>query len=197
MIAFLKGTMAGSTLSHAFINVTGVGFSVGMSATDLSRLPDRGSEVMVYTHLSVREDAMALYGFLSQEAHALFLRLIGVSGVGPKVALAALSTFKPEELVSAIQSQDVKAVSNIPGVGKKTAQRLILELKGTLAEEAEGNLFSAQVVEASARLQGARDALLSMGFSSAEADLALKDAPESADTEGALLQYALKRLGSV
>lgn len=197
MIAFLKGTMAGSTLSHAFINVNGVGFSVGMPATDLSRLPDRGSEVMVYTHLSVREDAMALYGFLSQEAHALFLRLIGVSGVGPKVALAALSTFKPEELVSAIQSQDVKAVSNIPGVGKKTAQRLILELKGTLAEEAEGNLFSAQIAEASARLQGARDALLSMGFSSAEADLALKDAPESADTEGALLQYALKRLGSV
>lgn len=197
MIAFLKGTMAGSTLSHAFINVNGVGFSVGMPATDLSRLPDRGSEVMVYTHLSVREDAMALYGFLSQEAHALFLRLIGVSGVGPKVALAALSTFKPEELVSAIQSQDVKAVSNIPGVGKKTAQRLILELKGTLAEEAEGNLFSAQIAEASARLQGARDALLSMGFSSAEADLALKDAPESADTEGTLLQYALKRLGSV
>lgn len=197
MIAFLKGAMAGRTSSHAFINVNGVGFSVGMPATDLSRLPDRGSEVMVYTHLSVREDAMALYGFLSQEAHALFLRLIGVSGVGPKVALAALSTFKPEELVSAIQSQDVKAVSNIPGVGKKTAQRLILELKGTLAEEAEGNLFSAQVAEASARLQGARDALLSMGFSSAEADLALKDAPESADTEGALLQYALKRLGSV
>ena len=197
MIAFLKGTMAGRTSSHAFINVTGVGFSVGMPATDLSRLPDRDSEVMVYTHLSVREDAMALYGFLSQEAHALFLRLIGVSGVGPKVALAALSTFKPEELVSAIQSQDVKVVSNIPGVGKKTAQRLILELKGTLAEEAEGNLFSAQVAEASARLQGARDALLSMGFSSAEADLALKDAPESAATEGALLQYALKRLGSV
>lgn len=197
MIAFLKGTMAGRTSSHAFINVNGVGFSVGMPATDLSRLPDRGSEVMVYTHLSVREDAMALYGFLSQEAHALFLRLIGVSGVGPKVALAALSTFKPEELVPAIQSQDVKAVSNIPGVGKKTAQRLILELKGTLAEEAEGNLFSAQVAEASARLQDARDALLSMGFSSAEADLALKDAPESADTEGALLQYALKRLGSV
>ena len=197
MIAFLKGTMAGRTSSHAFINVNGVGFSVGMPATDLSRLPNRGSEVMVYTHLSVREDAMALYGFLSQEAHALFLRLIGVSGVGPKVALAALSTFKPEELVSAIQSQDVKAVSNIPGVGKKTAQRLILELKGTLAEEAEGNLFSAQIAEASARLQGARDALLSMGFSSAEADLALKDAPGSADTEGALLQYALKRLGSV
>ena len=196
-MACLKGTMAGRTSSHAFINVNGVGFSVGMPATDLSRLPDRGSEVMVYTHLSVREDAMALYGFLSQEAHALFLRLIGVSGVGPKVALAALSTFKPEELVSAIQSQDVKVVSNIPGVGKKTAQRLILELKGTLAEEAEGNLFSAQVAEASARLQGARDALLSMGFSSAEADLALKDAPESADTEGALLQYALKRLGSV
>lgn len=189
--------MAGCTSGSAFIEVNGVGFSVGMPATDLSRLPERGAEVVVYTHLAVREDAMTLYGFLSQESHALFLRLIGVSGIGPKVALAALSTFKPEELVSAIQSQDVKAVSSIPGVGKKTAQRLILELKGTLAEEAENNLFSAQTAEASARLQGARDALLSMGFSLAEADLALKDAPESANTEGALLQYALKRLGSV
>ena len=96
MIAFLKGRVAGHTPEAAFIEVNGMGFSVGMPARDLARLPERGGEVMVYTHLAVREDAMALYGFLSQEAHALFLRLIGVSGVGPKVALAALSTFKPE-----------------------------------------------------------------------------------------------------
>lgn len=196
MIAFLKGRVAGHTPEAAFIEVNGMGFSVGMPARDLARLPERGREVMVYTHLAVREDAMALYGFLSQEAHALFLRLIGVSGVGPKVALAALSTFKPEELVSAIQAQDVKAVSSIPGVGKKTAQRLILELKGSLAEMQGDTLFDEQLAQASQRLQGARDALLAMGFSAAEADLALKGAPDSADTEGALLQYALKRLGS-
>ena len=153
---------------------------------------------MVYTHLAVREDAMTLYGFLSQEAHALFLRLIGVSGVGPKVALAALSTFRPDELVSAIQSQDVKAVSRIPGVGKKTAQRIILELKGTLSE-LRAKRFSAARSRAGipALCRAPATPLLAMGFSSAEADLALKGAPDSADTEGALLQYALKRLGSV
>lgn len=196
MIAFLNGAVAGHTADAAFIDVGGVGFSVGMPATDLARLPERGQQVLVYTHLAVREDAMTLYGFLSQEAHALFLRLIGVSGIGPKAALAALSTFKPAELISAIQAQDVSAVSTIPGVGKKTAQRMILELKGSFESGAVEDLFGSAAAEASARLQGARDALLSMGFSLAEADVALQGAPDSADTEGALLQYALKRLGS-
>lgn len=196
LIAFLKGQVAGHSADAAFIDVNGVGFSVGMPASDLAKLPDRGGEVLVFTHLAVREDAMALYGFLTQDAHALFLRLIGVSGVGPKVALAALSTFKPEELIAAISSQDVKAVSSIPGVGKKTAQRMILELKGSLSEERVDTLFSSQTAAATQRLEGARDALLSMGFSSAEADLALKDAPDTMDTESALLQYALRRLGS-
>ena len=185
MIAFLKGTMAGRSADTAFVDVNGVGFAVYMPATDIVKLPEAGADVALFTHLAVREDAMALYGFLSQEEHALFLRLIGVSGIGPKAALAALSTFKPAELISAIQSEDVKAVSTIPGVGKKTAQRLILELKGNLAQAGEQDLFSA------------RDGLLAMGFTLAEADLALKGAPEELNTEGALLQYALKRLGSV
>ena len=192
MIAFLKGTMAGRSADTAFVDVNGVGFAVYMPATDIVKLPEAGADVALFTHLAVREDAMTLYGFLSQEEHALFLRLIGVSGIGPKAALAALSTFKPAELISAIQSEDVKAVSTIPGVGKKTAQRLILELKGNLAQAGEQDLFSA-----TERLQGARDGLLAMGFTLAEADLALKGAPEELNTEGALLQYALKRLGSV
>ena len=196
MIAFLKGTMAGRSADTAFVDVNGVGFAVYMPATDIVKLPEAGADVALFTHLAVREDAMTLYGFLSQEEHALFLRLIGVSGIGPKAALAALSTFKPAELISAIQSEDVKAVSTIPGVGKKTAQRLILELKGNLAQAGEQDLFSAATAAAK-RLQGARDGLLAMGFTLAEADLALKGAPEELNTEGALLQYALKRLGSV
>lgn len=196
MIAFLKGTVAGRSADAAFLDVNGVGFQVGMPASDLAKLPDRGEEVALFTHLAVREDAMALFGFLSQEEKALFERLIGVSGIGPKVALAALSSFRPEELVAAISSEDVKAVSTIPGVGKKTAQRMILELKGSLAQESEPDLFGANTAAAAERLQGARDALLAMGFSLAEADLALKGAPENADTESALLQYALRRLGA-
>ena len=104
MIAFLKGTMAGRSADTAFVDVNGVGFAVYMPATDIVKLPEAGADVALFTHLAVREDAMTLYGFLSQEEHALFLRLIGVSGIGPKAALAALSTFKPAELISAIQS---------------------------------------------------------------------------------------------
>ncbi len=196
MIAFLKGTMAGRTAACAFIDVNGVGYQVGMPASDLAKLPEPGTAVQVFTYLAVREDAIALYGFLDQGEKALFERLISVSGVGPKVALAALSSFSPEALVAAIQSQDVKAVSTIPGVGKKTAERIILELKGTLAQASQDSLFATQAAEAAKRLKGAHDALLSMGFSAAEADLALKGAPASASTENALLQYALKRLGS-
>ncbi len=196
MIAFLKGKMAGRNAEAAFLDVNGVGFAVCMPSSDLAKLPEAGAEVALFTHLAVREDAMTLYGFLSQEEHALFLRLIGVSGIGPKAALAALSTFEPAELISAIQAEDVKAVSSIPGVGKKTAQRMILELKGNLAQAAEQNLFSAATAAATERLQGAREGLLAMGFTLAEADLALKGAPDELDSEGALLQYALKRLGS-
>ncbi|MBC2889053.1 Holliday junction branch migration protein RuvA [Gordonibacter massiliensis (ex Traore et al. 2017)] len=197
MIAFLKGRLAGKTATAAFVDVNGVGYAVGMSQASLAKLPEAGAPVEVHTYLQVREDAVALYGFLSIEEKALFERLIGVSGVGPKVALAALSVFTPQALVSAIAAQDVAGVSKIPGVGKKTASRIILELKGSLDQGLAG-LFddvAAPAAQVEEQLRGAREALLSMGFTSAEADLALKGAPEGA-AEGALLQYALKRLGS-
>ncbi len=198
MIAFLKGTLAAKTTDTAYIEVAGVGYAVGMAAGSIAKLPAVGEAVQVYTHLHVREDALALFGFLSQEEKDVFLRLSGVSGVGPKVALSALSVFSPAQLAAAISSQDVALVSQIPGVGKKTASRIILELKGTL----EADLFSADAsgtavptAGTSAAFQGAHDALLAMGFTTAEADLALKDAPLEG-SEGALLQYALKRLGN-
>ena len=196
MIAFLKGSLAGKTDSVAFIDVGGVGYAVGMSQTGLSKLPEVGGEVRVYTYLQVSDNGLALYGFLSMEEKALFERLIGVSGVGPKVALAALSTFSPEALASAIASQDVAAIERVPGVGKKTASRIILELKGSL-DQGISSLFGegSSVPEQTASMKGATEALLSMGFTSTEAELALKGAPEGAD-ETALLQYALKRIGS-
>lgn len=196
MIAFLKGTLAAKTATTAFIEVAGIGYAVGMSQAALSKLPEAGAPVEVHTYLQVREDGLSLFGFLTLEEKALFERLISVSGVGPKVALAALSSFSPAALVAAVQAQDVAAVQRIPGVGKKTASRIILELKGSLDQGLDG-LFgdaSAPVVSA-ANLAGTREALLSMGFTSEEADLALKGAPEGA-SESVLLQYALKRLGS-
>ena len=200
MISFLRGTYAGLDGDKAVIDVNGVGLAVGMSMRALSRMPEKGGRAQVYTHLQVREDDMSLYGFLSEAERDLFLKLVGVSGVGPRMALAALSTFEPSQLVHAIMTEDVTAVSRIPGVGKKTASRIVLELKGALektmsAEElplAEGN---PQLVTATISA-GVVEALISMGFTTAEVRTAMEGAPESAD-EGTLLQYALKRLGSV
>lgn len=200
MIAFLKGVLAGKTANCAYIDVQGVGYAVGMSQGALAKLPAVGQAVQVHTYLQISDNGIALYGFLTLEEKALFERLIGVSGVGPKVALAALSSFTPEALVAAVQAQDVTAVQKIPGVGKKTASRIILELKGSF-DQGLASLFDASGAPASAvaaaaeRLKGAREALLALGFASAEADVALKGAPKDAD-ENALIKYALKRLGN-
>ena len=195
MIAFLEGTVAGKTQSSAYVNVGGVGFEVGMSSAALAKLPETGEPVSVFTYLQVRDDAMALFGFLSLEEKTLFEKLITVSGVGPKVALAALSSYEPAQLAGFVAAQDVAAIQRIPGIGKKMASRIILELKGSLDAGLPG-VFDDAAQPGGAALTGAREALLSMGFTSAEADLALKNAPADAD-EGALLQYALKKLGSL
>ena len=216
MIAFLEGVIAGKTLASVYLNVGGVGFEVGMSQAGLSKLPQVGEQVLVHTYLQVRDDGMSLFGFLSLEEKALFEKLITVSGVGPKVALAALSSYTPSELATLIAAQDIAAVQRIPGVGKKTASRIVLELKGSLdqgigglfaddeqvvsklkgsLDQGIGSLFAEDEQVVSKAVEGAREALLSMGFTSAEADLALKGAPEDG-TESTLLQYALKKLGA-
>ena len=194
MIAFLEGIVAGKTLTSMYLNVSGVGFEVAMSQAALAKVPQVGERVMVHTHLQVRDDGMSLFGFMSLEEKALFERLITVSGVGPKVALAALSSYSPGQLVDYIAAQDVSAIQRIPGIGKKTASRIILELKGSL-DQGIASLFDEPAPVENKALEGAREALLSMGFTSAEADLALKGAPEGAG-ESALLQYALKKLGA-
>ena len=194
MIAFLGGQVAGKTPTAALINVGGVGFEVGMSSDGLSKLPVIGENVLVHTYLQVRDDGMSLYGFLSLEEKALFEKLITVSGVGPKVALAALSSYSAAQLADLIAAQDVAAVQRIPGVGKKTASRIILELKGSLDDGIDG-LLSEKAPAASQAMEGAKEALLSMGFTKIEIELAMKDAPADG-TESSLLQYALKKLGS-
>ena len=192
MIAFLEGKLAAKTPQGAIVNVGGLGFELGMSQSSLSQLPDLGEPLSLRTFLQVRDDGMALFGFTTIEEKALFERLITVSGVGPKVALAALSTYSPGQLAKVIAEQDVAAVQRVPGIGKKTASRIILELKGSLGEDME-RLFDKGPDEGSAAVEGAKEALLSMGFTAAEIDLALSGAAEGS-SEKALLQYALKRL---
>ena len=160
MIAFLKGKLAGKTPQVAYIDVNGVGYAVFMSATALSKLPESGGAVTVLTYLQVSDAGIALYGFLSEEEKATFERLIGVTGVGPKVALAALSTFSPRALADAVAAQDVALVQKIPGVGKKSASRIILELKGSFDASFESLLSepSTQTI-LDDRLKGAAEAL--------------------------------------
>lgn len=193
MISFIKGELVATDVEGAIIEVNGIGYRVAMSYNSLTKLGTVGSVVQVLTYLYVREDALVLYGFASEEERRLFEKLITVSGIGPKVALSALSQFEAEELIAAIVAQDASAVQKIPGVGKKTAQRIVLELKDALGTSDLGPLFTA-AKPASGSADAATDALLSMGFTSAEAQLALQGAPDDA-SESELLRYALKRLG--
>lgn len=193
MIAFLKGTLVATTLDSAVIDIHGVGYQVLMSGRSLSRLGATGETVQVLAHLQVRDDALVLYGFLNQEEKDLFMRLTSVSSVGPKVALAVLSTFDPSDAIAAIVSQDLAAIQRVPGVGKKMASRIVLELKEAFTESVQMDL-SGIMQQALNTKKAVTEALLSMGFTSEEASLALKGAPEEA-SETVLLQYALKRLG--
>ncbi len=196
MISTLCGDVLARQSSSIVIEVSGVGYEVLMSSRDLASLPEPGSTARILTKLLVREDSLSLYGFLSSEAKDVFEKLIGVSGVGPKVALAVLSTYAPAELVSYVALQDAAAIQRVPGIGKKMASRIILELKDSF----EGtNTVSQDGIEPlqpqlASSFAGALEALLSMGFTDTEARLALKGCPVDG-SEAVLLQYALKRLG--
>jgi len=163
LIARLRGRIAGRTAGGVILDVNGVGYLVAATAS-VGRLGD--GEITVETHLHVREDALQLYGFASGEERELFELLLGVSGVGPKVALAIVSGSTPAELRRAIAREDLKRFEAIPGVGRKTAQRVVLELreKLTLADAVGG---------APAGELTARDALVELGWSLVDAERAL------------------------
>ncbi len=195
MIAFLTGRVAGKSPTHALIEVHGVGYELAMSSTSLYALPPDGESVTVHTYLHVREDELSLFGFESLAEKKAFELLITVSGVGPKVALAALSTLSPDDLAAAVAAEDVAMISSVPGIGAKTAQRIILDLKDKLGAGLDRAAAPRSGVGATASAE-ATDALLGMGFSAAEAAAALKGYDGAPGNPQALLKYALQRLGS-
>lgn len=194
MMAFLRGKLASKAYDYVVLDVSGVGYKIMLSGQSVSRLPEIGTEIQLLTKMIVKEDDVALYGFQNATEQNVFERLISVSGIGPKAALSILSSYSAEEVIEIIASQDSVRMQKAPGIGKKTASRIILELKDVFAQVG-GDLLSQTPSVSTSALQGAREALLSMGFTSTEIDLALKDAP-SEETETGLLQYALKRLGA-
>ncbi len=193
MIAFLTGTVAAKGAGHCLLDVGGVGYRLAMTTGSLAALPAVGDRATVHTHLHVREDDLSLFGFESDAEKSAFEQLITVSGVGPKVALATLSALSPDSLAAAVATEDVATISSVPGIGTKTAQRIILDLKDKLTGSEFGPASS--VRGAGAALAEATDALLAMGFSSAEASAALKGADGAGDAQ-TLLRHALIRLGS-
>jgi Holliday junction DNA helicase RuvA len=140
MIGFVRGTVDQVAAENCLVDVQGVGYRVFVPASTRDKLIS-GSEVKLYTYLNVREDALLLFGFASQEEHAMFLLLLGVSGVGPKMALAVLSAMRPEGIRIAISRNDLASLTRISGVGKKTAERMVLELKDKI-----GQLTAAETV---------------------------------------------------
>lgn len=191
MIAFLTGRLVARSDGSALLDVNGVGYRLLMSANSLGSLPEPGDEVTILTHLHVREDELTLFGFENDDERRAFEALLGVSGVGPKVALATLSVLTPAALATAVASEDVALVSSVPGVGKKTAQRIIVDLADRLGDSS--GIRAAGTQRPSSAEGETRDALLAMGFSPAEVSSALAGA-EGADA-GQLLRSALRRLG--
>lgn len=199
MISFIRGVSADMTESAVILEAGSIGYEIFMTGSDLSQM-HVGEEVKVHTYFHVREDAMQLYGFLAKDNLQMFKLLLGVNGVGPKAAMGILSGITADELRFAVLSDDVKTISKAPGIGRKTAQKLILELKDKLdLEEAfemklaheQGSAVSAG--EASDSRQEAVEALVALGYSSTDALRAVRQVQDVAsdDVEG-ILKAALK-----
>lgn len=211
MIVSLTGTIREASPSSVVLDVAGVGYELGISATTAASLPEVGTAgVTLLARMVVREAALDLYGFATREERALFDKLVGITKVGPKLALSVLSTFSPAALVSVVVAQDATGMARVPGVGKKTATRLLMELADVFAKDPalRGLAGTAEPMPAAAAAgaSGAAtsldsdvlEALLSMGFTSQEAELALEGYAEAgATTVEKALAYALRRLGKV
>ena len=195
MIALLRGEVAVRRADHVVVVAGGVGYRLAVSAETLRHVPAVGKPVTLHSHLVVRDDALALYGFAHEQERDLFLALIGVQSVGPKVALAVLSGGTPRELISALASGDVARLQAVPGIGKRTAERIVVELR----EKVGGAALDDEIVitRSDSPQRVARDGLVELGFSLVEADEALRDAigetPEELIAEG--LRAARSSLG--
>jgi holliday junction DNA helicase RuvA len=190
VIALVSGEVAVRRTDHVVVQTTGgVGYRLAVSSETLRQVPGVGRPVSLHTHLVVRDDALALYGFATEEERELFLALIGVQSVGPKVALAVLSGGTPRELVSALVAGDAGRLQAVPGIGKRTAERIVVELREKVGVEAELEP-PITVTRGDDPRHVAREGLLELGFQPAEAQALLEDAEGESAEE--LLASALR-----
>jgi Holliday junction DNA helicase RuvA len=191
MIALVAGEVAVRRPDHVVVETAGgVGYRLAVSSETLRHVPGVGRPVSLHTHLVVRDDALQLYGFATEEERDLFLLLIGVQSVGPKVALAVLSGGTPRELVAALVAGDVARLQAVPGIGKRTAERIVVELREKVGVEAELSEAPITVTRGDDPRLVAREGLLELGFAAAEAQALLEAA--SGETAEELLASALR-----
>jgi holliday junction DNA helicase RuvA len=184
MIAHLRGRILEKHPTSLIVEAAGVGYEVAISVASFSGLPAEGSEVSLYVHTHVREDVLALYGFLRPEEKQLFERLISVSGIGPKLAMTVLSGIAADALVSALRSNDLTALTRIPGVGKKTAERMVLELRDKL----EGMAAAPTAPPIGGMEEDVVSALVNLGYQRSPAEQAVKRAANGAGANASFEQ---------
>ena len=193
MIASVSGEVLVRRPDHVVIDASGVGYRLAVSAETLKAVPARGKPATLHAHLVARDDAIHLYGFASEEERDLFLSLTSVSGVGPKVAVAILSGGTPRELLGAIAAGDAKRFQAVPGIGKRTAERVIVELREKVAGELEEAVAAASSGEPENPRSLAREGLMHLGYTLTEAEKLL----DGVDGESAeiLISSALRKAG--
>lgn len=200
MISYIRGELADIMQEKIVVDVGGVGYGIYMPQKSMAHLPVIGSQVKIYTYLNVREDCMQLFGFLSKDDLQIFKMVINVNGVGPKYGLNILSALTPDELRFAVLSNDVKAITKAQGIGKKIAEKLILELKDKfdIAEAIDSRMEHAEgtAAEAFQEVQAeAMQALVALGYGSSEAMRAVRSVMDKTDgTVEDILKHALKNI---
>jgi Holliday junction DNA helicase RuvA len=187
MIALLEGTVAVRRADHVVVSCGGVGYRLAVSAETLRHVPRVGEPATLFTHLIVRDDALQLYGFATEEERDLFLLLIGVQSVGPKMALAVLSGGPPRELLGAVAAGDTARLQAAPGIGKRTAERIVVELREKVGVTTDDPIVITRGDDPRAL---AREGLVGLGFSPQEADKLLDGAP--GDSPEDLIAHALR-----
>jgi Holliday junction DNA helicase RuvA len=191
MIALLQGEVAVRRGDHVVVSCGGVGYRLAVSAETLRHVPRVGESTTLFSHLIVRDDALLLYGFATEEERDLFLLLLGVQSVGPKMAIAVLSGGPPRELLSAVASGDTARLQAVPGIGKRTAERIIVELREKVSGEIEGDADGAALATGEDDPRSlAREGLLNLGYTPPEAEKLLSGAEGESPEE--IVQSALR-----
>ena len=194
MFSFLTGIVEEKESNIAVINCNGVGFELNVSDTTIYELPNVGEMTTIYTYMAVREDAITLFGFASKEEKSAFLKLTSVSGIGGKMAIAILSAMPVSDLIEAIVTENIRLLSSIKGLGKKTAERLVVDLKNSFDDLQLSLLNPKTAVVHSSAIEEAIDTLVAMGLTRFDATQVVKNVAVQDDTTESIIKKSLKNL---